>query len=41
MAQDWAAHVKTYALTANDGAINGIVKHCGIALQQRDASLVA
>jgi hypothetical protein len=41
MAQDWAANVKNYASTADDGVINGIVKHCGIALQQRDASLVA
>ena len=41
MALDWAANVKNYAATADDGVINGIVKHCGIALQQRDASLVA
>jgi Protein of unknown function (DUF2853) len=41
MALDWAANVKNYAPTADDGVINGIVKHCGIALQQRDASLVA
>jgi hypothetical protein len=41
MAQDWAANVKKYTPTANDGAINGIVKHCGIALQRRDASSVA
>jgi Protein of unknown function (DUF2853) len=41
MAQDWAANVKNYAPAADDGVVNGIVKHCGIALQHRDASLVA
>jgi hypothetical protein len=41
MAQDWAAGVKKYVPAADDRVINGIVKHCGIALQHRDASLVA
>lgn len=41
MATDWAADVKKYAPDADDAAIAGIVRHCGIALQSRDASLVA
>jgi len=38
---DWAADVKKYVPDADDGAIAGIVRHCGIALQSRDASLVS
>ncbi|MGW5238454.1 DUF2853 family protein [Monashia sp. NPDC004114] len=41
MAEDWAADVKIYAPDADDAAIAGIVKHCGIALQKRDSSLVS
>jgi hypothetical protein len=41
MAEDWAADVKKYAPDANDKAISGIVRYCGIALQKRDSSLVA
>lgn len=41
MATDWAEDVKKYAPDADDAAIAGIVKHCGIALQSRDASLVS
>jgi hypothetical protein len=41
MAEDWAADVKKYAPNADDKAIAGIVRHCGIALQKRDSSLVA
>ena len=41
MAHDWASDVKKYAPDANDAQINGIVRHCGIALQSRDASFVA
>jgi len=41
MATDWAADVKKYAPNADPGAIAGIVRHCGIALQSRDASLVS
>lgn len=41
MAQDWSADVKKHAPNANQAAINGIVKHLGIALQKRDSSLVA
>jgi hypothetical protein len=38
---DYAAEVRKYAPNADEGHIAGIVKHCGIALQSRDASLVA
>ena len=41
MSQDWTAEVRKYVPNANQGAIGGIVKHLGIALQSRDASLVA
>ena len=41
MSHDWAAEVRKYAPDANQAAIGGIVKHLGIALQSRDASLVA
>ncbi|GAA2166736.1 uncharacterized protein DUF2853 [Humibacillus xanthopallidus] len=41
MAEDWAADVKKYDPNADDAAIKGIVRHCGIALQKRDSSLVA
>lgn len=41
MATDWAADVKKYAPNADDAAIKGIVRHCGIALQKRDSSLVS
>ena len=38
---DWTEDVKKYATDADDKAIAGIVGHCGIALQSRDASLVS
>lgn len=41
MSTDWAADVRIYEPEAEDDAIAGIVRHCGIALQSRDASLVA
>ncbi len=41
MAEDWAADVKKYAGNADEKAIAGIVRHCGIALQHKDSSLVA
>ena len=40
MTQDWTAGVKKYVANADDLAIKGIVKHCGIALKSRDASFV-
>jgi len=41
MAHDWAQDVKKYATSPDEAAIKGIIKHCGIALQSKDASLVA
>lgn len=41
MARDWAADVKKYAGNADDKAISGIVRYCGIALQKADSSLVS
>lgn len=41
MATDWAADVKKYSPSADDKAIAGIVRYCGIALQNRDSSLVS
>lgn len=41
MAEDWAADVRKYAGNADDKAIAGIVRYCGIALQKRDSSLVS
>jgi hypothetical protein len=41
MAESWAADVKKYVPDANDKVISGIVKYCGIALQNRDSSLVS
>ena len=38
---DWAADVKKYAPDADDKVIAGIVRHCGIALQKVDSSLVS
>ena len=33
--------VKKYVANPDEAAIKGIVKHCGIALQSKDASFVA
>jgi len=41
MTQDWSADVKRYVPNADDVAIKGIIKHCGIALKSKDASFVA
>lgn len=41
MAHDWAADIKKYVAAPDEAAIKGIVKHCGIALQSRDASFVS
>jgi hypothetical protein len=41
MTHDWTASVKKYAANADTAAVDGIVKHLGIALHSRDASLVA
>lgn len=41
MAEDWAADVKKYVPGADDKAIAGIVRYCGIALRGRNSSLVS
>ncbi|GAB3707763.1 DUF2853 family protein [Mariniluteicoccus flavus] len=41
MATDWAADVKKHVPNADDAAIAGIVKHCGIALHKTDSALVS
>jgi Protein of unknown function (DUF2853) len=41
MTHDWASDVKKYVPAPDDGAVKGIIKHCGIALHSRDASYVA
>lgn len=41
MAEDWALNVRKYAPQADPDIIAGIIRHCGIALQSRDASLVS
>ncbi len=38
---DYAADVKKYAPTASDAHIAAIVKYCGIALRNKDSSLVS
>ncbi len=38
---DYAANVEKYAATVDAAAVKGIVKYLGIALQNRDSSLVA
>lgn len=37
---DYAADVKAYAKSVDDEAVAGIVKHCGIALRNKDSSMV-
>ena len=41
MAEDWLADVKKYEPNADETAVRGIIRHCGIALQKRDSSLVS
>lgn len=41
MADNWDLDVKKYVPNADSKAIAGIVRHCGIALQKRDSSLVS
>lgn len=38
---DYVADVAKYVAQVDEQAVQGIVKHCGIALQRRDSSLVA
>lgn len=41
MDQDWLAHVRTYAANADEAVVKKIVNYCGIALRNRDSSLVS
>lgn len=41
MSQDWAVDVKKYVSNPDANAIAGIVRHCGVALHNRDSSLVS
>ena len=41
MAHDWAKDVEKYVSSPDGPAIKGIIRHCGIALQNRDASFVS
>ena len=38
---DYVEDVKKYASNVNEAAVAGIVKHCGIALRSKDASMVS
>ena len=41
MVDSWSADVKKYIPSADQAALDGIVKYLGIALQSRDSSYVA
>lgn len=41
MAEDWSIDVRKYVPNADSKVIDAIVRHCGIALQNRDSSLVS
>ncbi|MDE2596351.1 MAG: DUF2853 family protein [Sphingomonadales bacterium] len=41
MAENWADNVKKYVADADDAVIAAIVRYCGIALRNRDSSLVS
>lgn len=41
MSTDYVADVKKYAANVNEAAVASIVKYCGIALRNRDSSLVS
>ena len=41
MSKDWSTDVKKFVPDADAGAIDGIVRYCGIALEGKDSSLVA
>ena len=41
MAEDWAVDVRKYAPDADDAVIAAVVRHCGIALRNRDSSRVS
>jgi len=41
MAEDWLADVRKYVADADENVVKAIVRHCGIALQNRDSSMVS
>lgn len=41
MAEDWLADVRKYVADADEKVVGAIVRYCGIALRNRDSSLVA
>lgn len=41
MAEDWLADVRKYVANADETVMKAIVRYCGIALQNRDSSLVS
>ena len=41
MTEDWSQDVRKYVPDADEGVIAAIVRYCGIALQNRDSSLVS
>ena len=41
MTEDWSIDVRRYVPNADSGVIAAIVRYCGIALQNRDSSLVS
>lgn len=41
MATDWAADVKKHVSKPDEEAIAGVIRHCGIALRNADASMVS
>ena len=41
MSKDWTTDVEKFVPDADAGAIDGIVRYCGIALASPDSSLVA
>lgn len=41
MAEDWLADVRRYDADADEDVVAKIVRHCGIALRNRDSSLVS
>lgn len=38
---DYVADVKNYTSSVDEEAVAGVVRHCGIALRSRDASMVS
>lgn len=41
MAEDWLSDVRKYSFEADEDVVGSIVKYCGIALRNRDSSLVS